>query len=129
MPRPRFSYRQVYDTFTIPAGAVVYKEIDLVDSFYPQLLVIADYPATSNPAGVTCVILPTFMVDSAGTRVKSDNGNTVSEMQAPTLSSGTPQTKRSAFAVNPEIYPRFVTLRFTNTDTTNAVTLRIVGDW
>lgn len=131
MPRPRFSNRLVADTFTIPAGSAVDVIVDLQDSFYPQLMVKVTYPATSNPAGVTCTIYPGFAVDNLQTIEFSDNGNSVTEFAQtlPTPSLGTQQIKRTAFAVNAEVYPRHIKLHLVNTDTTNAVAVRIVGDW
>lgn len=129
MPRPRFSNRLVADTFTIPAASVVAVDIDLQDSFYPQLMIKVDYPVTGNPAGVTCVLYAGFVVDNLQNVEYVDNSSTVAEMQNPIPNTATPQTKRSGFAVNPEVFPRFLRLRLTNTDTVNAVTVRIVGDW
>ena len=128
MPRPRFGLNILADTFTLAAAGSENVDVDLTDSFYPQILVIVTYQATASTTGVDCTIYPGFYED-ADTILYSDNGDSVSEMQDPTGSVGTPQTKKTAFSVNAEQYPRRIRLRFTNNDATNACTIKVIGDW
>jgi hypothetical protein len=117
--------------FTILPAGIVDFPIDMVDTFYPQILVIAKWATTDTVTGMACVIHPGFLTNRTPGLVEySNNGNIVTEFTTilPDPSS-TNQEIKVAFAMSPSVYPRRVLLKFTNNDPTNAIVVRIYGDW
>lgn len=129
MPRPRFS-NQILTPIPIvidPSGTYDLL-VDLVDSFYPQIMIRQTYDATDSPTGCSITIIPGFVVDTSGTIEYVDNGDTVT-MVDPTASQGSTQITRTGFNVNAEQYPRHLKLHIVNNDATNSVTIFAAGDW
>jgi hypothetical protein len=128
--------------------------LDLIDTFYPQLLVICSYASTGPVGGVQATVYPGFEISSGGSEEYSSNtpvvnsmvvtnstsvisnatvywaanGNQITDMVAPTLNSSSAQTIGTAFSLDAEEYPRFVLLSLTNTSSTYPVSIQIYGD-
>lgn len=141
MPRPRFSNRFLGGPFVVPATGTLTLVVDLLDSFYPQIMIKATWQTTAATTGLSGTITPGFVTatngnpeyGSYGTETVEwvDNPDTITDFATtnPIPGTGTPQTKRTGFSVNPETYPRFIKLTITNNDTANPVTLIFYGDW
>lgn len=144
------AYVLVKNTFTLPAGATQNLDLDLNDMVDVQLMTEIAYTATASSTGVSLNLIPGFggpdttyvpvpftmafpVVYNAGVGstvpVFSDNSDSVT-MTSFTASSGTLQTKKTSFFFNTLLirYPRWVRMQFTNTDPTNAATVKVYGD-
>lgn len=134
MPRPRFSDRILTTPVTGPiviagSGSVDYP-IDLIDSFYPQIMIKLVYAKTAGTTGCSVVFVNGFVVDAAGTIEYCDNstGTTIT-MSTVATSQSTTQTTRTPYNINGEQNPRFNMLHITNNDATNSVSVYVYGDW
>ena len=140
MPRPRFSNWTVATNVTIAGGATGIFVLDLIDTFYPQIMVKATYATTGGVAGLQGRLYPGFITatngnaefGSLGTETIEyvDNYDSIPDFvtYAPTLNSGTTQTIRIGFDLDAEQYPRFLKLWLFNSDPTNPVVVSIYGD-
>ena len=125
MPRPRSSYWPILTTATTIAASGTYQiELDLIDTFYPQILTCATYLASSDQP-LTCTIYPGFQVDTQGTVSFAANGNSIVDFASYPPSSGL--TVNVAFAIDPNVYPRYLNVVYTNPNS-DGVQIKVYGD-
>jgi len=145
MPRPRFSDRIITpNSIEILANQSYDLYIDLVDSFYPQIMIRQTWTSTaSGGSGIDCTLYSGFVVNATpyviaasqtnsslsapGTVEFADNGTAIS-MVDPTLGSSN-QTTRTKQDINAEQTSRFQKLHIVNSDAINTVTVFVAGDW
>jgi hypothetical protein len=140
-------------SFIVPAGTSVNLDINLTDIFNYQALIEVAYTSTSGTTGLTCQAFygwgPQDPVNSVGNTVpvvlesltggKGPNNVYWSDCGYSSVTTGDPialvaftpssgaQVKRTPFyGADPlNINPRWMRLKFTNTDVTNSATVRI----
>lgn len=94
----------------------------------------AHWATTASPTGLSVKIYRGYAVGPTGdyndpeANVEfTDDGDTITVKNQP-ATTGTNQTTRNDFALNPEDYPRRVKIVFTNLDASNHCTLFVSGD-
>lgn len=134
------------NTFSVPAGSSRSVDIDLVDCADAKVMLEVTYAATHasttgctvasyygmGPASaaatgpVPCVLQAADSSAVPTGVVMSDNSDSVT-MTSFTTGSATSQTKRTFAIISDPLTrtPRWLRLKFTNTDVTNAATVRI----
>lgn len=125
MPIPRFSSWVIQDYTTCSAGASSVVDVDLEDTFAPQICIKATWGTTASTTGYSLKIYRGYLID--GVLTYTTNYDTVTITSAPTPSASN-QTTINDFAVDPTAYPRYLRLVLQNLDASNPMTFKIVGD-
>lgn len=126
--RPR-TYKIVLTPDPIVVGAlgILEIEMDLQDTYYPQIFYKSTWAATAATTGLQVEVFRGYEV--TGTTVEyTDTADSVTVNSQPIINILIPQTTRNDFSMDTHLYPRRVKIRFTNLDTTNSCTLMVVGD-
>lgn len=127
MPRPRFSDWIIpLDSSSIDADGTKEIELDLVDTYYPQIFYRLTWASTDSTTGISIKVYRGYP-DGSGGIAYTDAGDIVTINSQPSPSD-IDQTTKNDFAMDPELYPRHVKAVFTNLDAVNPCTLFMSGD-